>query len=352
VLLLGLPMGVRAADDTPAQAALRFPLDEGAHPGWKTEWWYVTGWLQDDRGRPLGFQITFFRNRGPADASHTSRFAPHQILLAHAALSDPEVGQVAHQERMARAGFGLAEARSDALDVHIDDWGLRRRPDGRLVAEVRSNTLSLSLELRDTQAPLLQGSQGFSRKGHDPRAFSWYYSLPHLQVSGTVRGAHGAERKVHGRAWMDHEWSNAYVSDNAVGWDWTGLNFSDGSALMAFRMRDRQGRTLWSSGTWRDAAGQAASLGDGVLQFEAGRTWTSSATGARYPLDWTLSWPGHRLQLRPLFDDQEMDTRNSTGTAYWEGAVQAFVDAGSAHGQAPVAQGYLELTGYWKPLQF
>lgn len=350
LLLAGLPAW--SADAAPLQPPLHFPDDEGAHPDWKTEWWYVTGWLRDDSGRPFGFQLTFFRNRGPADASHPSRFAPRQLLLAHAALSDPDRGRILHEERMARAGFGLADCRSDRLDIHIDDWSLQRLPGGDLQAIATGNAIALELNLASTQAPLLEGEQGFSRKGHDRRAFSWYYSLPQLRVSGRVRKGSGEAVHVSGSAWLDHEWSNAYVTDNAVGWDWTGLNFDDGAALMAFRMRDRGGHTLWSAGTWRDANGNMTTLDNGQIDFLPGRSWTSPATGARYPLEWTLRWPGHAVQLRPLFDDQEMDTRASTGTAYWEGAVTASpADAGTTP-PGVTAHGYLELTGYWKPLLF
>lgn len=362
-----------AAGAQPPPGGITLPRDEGSHPDWKTEWWYVTGWLEDAGGAPHGFQLAFFRNRGPADASHPSRFAPHQILLAHAAISDPQVGHIVHQERMERAGFGLAEAASDRLAVHIGDWELRRDEAGSLHAHVRGAALDLDLRLDESQPALLQGEQGLSRKGHDPRAFSWYYSLPQLRTSGTLRAGRSAAVAVHGSAWLDHEWSNAYLSDNAVGWDWTGLNFSDGAVLMAFRMRDPHGHTLWSSGSWRDAKGGTEQLTDGILSFQPGRVWTSPATGARYPVEWTLSWPGHELRLAPLFDDQEMDTRSSTATAYWEGAVLARPagnaartgggrpDAGasrsrpatSAAGETPpVARGYLELTGYWRPLLF
>ena len=49
--------------------------------------------------------------------------------------------------------------------------------------------------------------------------------------------------------------------------------------------------------------------------------------------------------LEPLMDDQELDSRPSTGTIYWEGAVRA-IRAGQE-----VGRGYLELTGYGKPLK-
>jgi predicted secreted hydrolase len=51
------------------------------------------------------------------------------------------------------------------------------------------------------------------------------------------------------------------------------------------------------------------------------------------------------LTLEPLFDDQELDSRASTGTIYWEGAVRA-----SAAGHE-AGRGYLELTGYGTPLK-
>ena len=50
--------------------------------------------------------------------------------------------------------------------------------------------------------------------------------------------------------------------------------------------------------------------------------------------------------LEPLFDDQELDARGSTGTTYWEGAVTAL------EGGRRVGRGYLELTGYAGAIRF
>ena len=49
---------------------------------------------------------------------------------------------------------------------------------------------------------------------------------------------------------------------------------------------------------------------------------------------------GVAYALEPLMDDQELDSRASTGTIYWEGAVRV-----SASGRE-AGRGYLELTGY------
>src|SRR5918997_158249 len=91
-------------------AEFRFPRDHGAHPAYRTEWWYLTGWLDAPNGRLIGFQITFFRSRPAIDSANPSAFAPRQIIFAHAALSDPAKGRLIHDQRLARQGFGIAEA--------------------------------------------------------------------------------------------------------------------------------------------------------------------------------------------------------------------------------------------------
>ena len=109
-----------------------FPADHGAHPDHRTEWWYVTGWLQLD-GEPLGFQVTFFRSRIAGQDANPSRFAPKQILIAHAALSDPARGRLLHDQRVSRAGFGLAEAAVGEAKVTLDGWRFDQR--GRRVPD-------------------------------------------------------------------------------------------------------------------------------------------------------------------------------------------------------------------------
>ncbi|MDP3659810.1 carotenoid 1,2-hydratase, partial [Phenylobacterium sp.] len=166
--------------------AISFPRDHGAHPEFRTEWWYVTGWL-DAKPQPIGFQVTFFRSRPPVDQANPSAFAARQVLLAHAALSDPSVGRLLHDQRVAREGFGLARASTRDTDIVLDDWSLRRRPDGRFVARIVSNEFAFDLVFEPTQPVLLQGLEGYSRKGPAPKQASRYYTLPQLAVSGTVR---------------------------------------------------------------------------------------------------------------------------------------------------------------------
>ena len=321
------------------------PRDEGSHPQFKTEWWYLTGWLEQGGGEPLGFQLTFFRSRTGIDEDNPSRFALRQVLFAHLAVSDPKRGALIHHEKSARPGFGLAAASENSLDVYIDDWQLRR--DGDVYhAVAAAENLKIDLRLRTTAPPLLQGDNGFSQKGPQPSSASYYYSLPQLAATGRIV-IDGHEQSVRGRAWFDHEWSGAIVDERAQGWDWAGINLDDGGALMMFQMRGEQESELWAAAKWRrGGAEQAETHKPDEVEWRPLRYWRSPRTGIRYPVEWQVTVGRQVLTLRPLMDDQENDARGSTGTIYWEGAVRAF----DVHNEQ-IGRGYLELTGYGKKIR-
>ena len=344
--LLGMAARALAADRYPAVVqgrALVFPRDRGSHPDFRTEWWYVTGWLADADGGPYGVQVTFFRNRPRVAEDNPSAFAARQLVFAHAAIADPRLGRLRHDQRMAREGFGLAGAAEDDARAWIDDWSFAYR-DGAYLAVIAARDFALRLSFAPTQPPLLEGEAGFSRKGPGPQQASYYVSEPQLAVRGTI-AVEGREIPVTGTAWLDHEWSSEYLAPDASGWDWTGVNLVDGGALMAFRIRERAGGTLWAGGSLRRKGGGARVFGPGEVEFEPARTWRSPRTGIAYPVAMTLRAAGRDYALQPLLEDQELDASASTGTVYWEGAVRA-LSAGTE-----VGRGYLELTGYGAPLK-
>ncbi|MER1967615.1 lipocalin-like domain-containing protein [Castellaniella sp. GW247-6E4] len=324
---------------------LRFPQDHGAHPAFRTEWWYITGWLRTQGEAPIGFQLTFFRSRPPLDPRNPSRFAPAELLFAHAALADPAIGRLRHDQRAARAGFGLAEAAVGDTRVHIGDWSLARDAQGRYRSLIQAQTFTLDLAFAPTGPILLEGDAGYSRKGPLPAQASYYYSQPQLAVGGHVE-RDGRRTEVTGTAWLDHEWSSEILAADGVGWDWTGINLDDGGAVMAFRIRDRAGTPLWAGGTVRRADGGATALAPDAIEFSPRRHWRSPRTEANYPVALRLRAGDLVLDLDPLMDDQELDSRASTGGVYWEGAVSA------SRGGQRVGRGYLELTGYFQPLDF
>lgn len=323
---------------------IELPTDFGAHPAFRTEWWYATGWLAMSDGKPLGFQVTFFRSATENDRANPSAFAPRQLIIAHAALSDPAVGKLQHDQKSAREGFGLAYAKPGNTDIKLDNWTLKRFANGTYQAVIAAREFNLTLQMSPTQAPMLQGQNGFSRKGPRPAQASYYYSQPQLAVSGNVT-RNGKSSSVTGTAWLDHEWSSNVLGADAVGWDWLGANLNDGGALMAFRIRDRHGGVLWSHAGLRDASGKITQFSSQQVRFTTLRTWRSPRTNAPYPVALQIQTGSSTWQLTPLQDDQELDSRQSTGAVYWEGAIEVTRD-----GQ-PAGRGYLELTGYVKPLK-
>ncbi|HSW20256.1 MAG TPA: carotenoid 1,2-hydratase [Ramlibacter sp.] len=333
--------GLDASALTPR--TLVFPRDHGAHPELRTEWWYITGHA-DSAGREFGFQVTFFRTRVDAAQTLQSKFAARQLIFAHAALTDLQGRGLWHDQRIARAGFGIAQA--DEADTHLQlrDWSLTRQADGSYQARVPSQAFGLELRFAPTQPLLLQGQGGLSRKGPDASQASYYYSQPQLQASGQLR-LNDRALSVTGRAWLDHEWSETLMHPEAVGWDWIGMNLDDGSALTAFRLRRADGSALWDGGSFRPAGGQAQAFAPGQTQFTALRWWTSAASDARYAVEWGVACPAGRFTVHALLDAQELDSRASTGAIYWEGLAELR----NAQGQ-PVGRGYLEMTGYSRPL--
>ncbi|HJV50853.1 MAG TPA: carotenoid 1,2-hydratase [Noviherbaspirillum sp.] len=324
--------------------ALSFPRDFGAHPSFRTEWWYVTGWLQTPGGKPVGFQVTFFRSATGHDKDNPSRFAPKQLIFAHAALSDPAVGHLLHAQDSAREAFGLAYAKEGDTDVRLGGWRLLRENGGQYRADVDAGEFALHLVLSPTQPPMLQGERGYSRKGPQPAQASYYYSEPQLRVGGSM-AREGKTVEVSGSAWLDHEWSTTVLDPDAAGWDWVGANLDDGSALMAFRIRGKNGSQVWAHAALRDSAGRVTQFGPEQVSFSAQRTWRSPHTNAVYPVATRIRTGAIDWRLAPLQDDQELDSRQSTGSVYWEGAVTVTRDG------RPAGRGYLEMTGYVKPLK-
>ena len=338
-----------------APRALVFPRDHGAHLDAQIEWWYATGWLQAvdaPNDQPaFGFQLTFFRSRTGLAAKVASRFAARQLLFAHAALTDLAGRRLRHAERIARWNGEEASPRAAAsladTRVQIGDWRFERDANGyRAALSDEAAGFAYRLTLDTTQPLLLQGDAGTSRKGPELAQASHYYSQPQLAVSGELKHGGGKASAVRGRAWLDHEWSDSLLPAGAVGWDWIGINLADGSALTAFRLRRADGSAVWAGGSQRPQGGSVRAFNADEVRFEPLAFWTSAATRARYPVRWRVSTPAGAFEVRALLDAQELDSRASTGTVYWEGLAELLDGRG-----ARLGLGYLEMTGYAAPLR-
>ncbi|HEX4843747.1 MAG TPA: lipocalin-like domain-containing protein [Limnobacter sp.] len=353
-LMHALPLAAQAsntrvyAQPSPLRP-VQLPRDHGVHLAYRTEWWYFTGWFSSPAlPQPFGVQITFFRSAPDVNVQNPSRFAPDQLLLAHAALAIPNKGKLVHDQIIRRAGSGGANIQTtetEALNLQMPNWRLHTRTGERWECNIQTSALGLNLGMQATQAPWLQGEQGYSRKGPRPEQSSHYITLPHMQCSGQIR-VDGKQFPAEGVFWMDHEWSSTVLAPDAQGWDWVGLHGLKGESLMAFQIRhqDSNHPPVWTHGALRQGNGTLRNTSK--AGFETLRTWKSTRTGVTYPVVQRVRAAGLELLLEPLMDDQELDARASTGTLYWEGAVRVKTAQGE-----PWGQGYLEMTGYDRPMK-
>jgi len=336
-----------AADDwqrITAPPEIRLPRDHGAHPGMRTEWWYLTANLDDDDGRRYGVQVTFFRSGldASAPAKGDSPLRARQALAAHLAVADVGGGRLLHAERVRRADGAFAAATVGDLKVWLGDWRIERAKDGPVIATASDRAAGIRVELHcRPRKPLVRhGDAGYSRKGSDRGNASVYLSWTRLAVTGTLEL--GDRRvQVTGAGWFDHEWGTSQLGEGVVGWDWFSLRLEDGSELMLYRLRRDDGSAdPYSSGTLVAPDGGTRALAVEDAMIEPVGSWTSPATGGTYPSGWRVRVPsaGLDLEVIPELEDAEIDGRASTGVIYWEGPVRV---TGSRSGE-----GYVELTGY------
>jgi predicted secreted hydrolase len=329
---------------------IQFPRDLGPHDDYQTEWWYYTGNLQTEDGRPFGYQFTIFRRAlAPEEELNQpedpSAWRGNQVYLAHFTISDIGEDAFFASERFSRGAGGLAGASAEPYQVWLEDWSVEEIGPGEVRLQAQTDEVALDLRLTETLPPVLHGEGGLSQKGLQAGNASYYYSIVQQETEGDL--TIGDESfAVNGLSWKDHEYSTSALSPGSVGWDWFSLQLDDGSALMLFQIRREDGSMEpASSGTFifPDGTQQALSLED--WQLEVLDTWTSPTSGAEYPAAWRLALPGLDLTLEgeALMPNQELNV----STVYWEGAVGF---DGQRAGQTVAAQGYIEMTGYQAPI--
>lgn len=323
---------------------LRFPADHGAHPDYRSEWWYLTGNLEDESGRRYGFQFTIFRLAlSPQPRPGPSAWGTRQAYMGHFAVTDVAAGKIHAFERFSRGALGLAGGQAQPFRVWLDDWELRAQ-EGQAwpwLLQATEDGVGLQLQLEARKPLALQGEQGLSRKGPEPGNASYYYSFTNLAAAGELRL--GEQRlKVSGSAWLDREWSTSLLSPDVQGWDWFSLQLKDGSELMLYQLRTKDGiAEEFGAGLLVPASGAPRLLSGQDFQLEPIGHWTSPKTKTTYPTAWRVRLPSLQgeLQVIAATPDQELDL----SVRYWEGAVDV---RGRLGQQAVQGVGYMELTGY------
>jgi predicted secreted hydrolase len=324
-----------------------FPKDFGAHPEYRTEWWYFTGNLKDLAGNSWGYQLTFFRQGFRSHPPAPSNvWDIRDIYLAHFAVTDVSRNKFMASDRLSRAGPGLAGASPEGMNVWLLNWAARMR--GPVIhLEARDADKELRLELTPRKPPVIHGQNGISRKGPGQGQASYYVSLTNMETRGSLKfQVPVSPIEVRGVSWFDQEFGSNQLTPDQRGWDWFSLHLSDGRDLMIYLLRLRDGSVEpASSGTLVSADGSSHHLKLTDLTVTALERWKSPRSKGEYPSRWRIRVPSAKIDLTvaPLVADQELQTGGSTGITYWEGAISG---RGFSGGKEVTCEGYAELTGY------
>jgi predicted secreted hydrolase len=327
-----------------------FPRDYFSHPDFQTEWWYYTGNLHSPDGRRFGFELTFFRQAVRRDPARTAAWDIRDLYPAHLALSDLDGGQFYHTERTNRAGPGIAGVSASSSRIWNGNWQIQWQGSDQRLQSV-AEQFELHLDMRPEKPPVVHGENGVSQKAEGSGRSSHYISLTRLATSGSL-ALSGKKFAVTGTSWMDHEFFTHQLDANQAGWDWLSLQLTDNTELMLFHIRRKDGSVdPYSAGTFVNAEGKAMHLhqSDFTLQ-PLEEKWTSPVTHATYPVRWKIAVPKLALELQAstLLASQELDGNSNFMPSYWEGAI---VLDGRRNGQPLSGVGYLEMTGYDRPVQ-
>ncbi|MFY9985180.1 MAG: lipocalin-like domain-containing protein [Chthoniobacterales bacterium] len=320
----------------------RFPQDHGPHPDYRTEWWYLTGNLQTADGREFGYELTFFRYgyRSPRQRTPVkSRFVVDDVKFAHFTVTDVRAKSFHVAERTSRGAYGDAGFLSGSRLAWIGDWELDLGQG--FAAKAENNGCAIDLDLEPERSPVFEGENGYSRKASSGDHASEYYSITRMRTHGSVVIA-GQKFQVTGLSWFDREWSTNQLAANQVGWNWFGIQMDDGSDLMLYQIRMRDGGIdPCSSGKWIDRDGHAVDIANGEFVLQPTRFWTTADKQATYPIGWHLKIEklGFDAEINTPVENQELNV----GVRYWEGCVRI---KGTRNQQSVNGKGYLELTGF------
>lgn len=327
--------------------AVDLPRDLWAHEAVQTEWWYYTGHLTTDSGRRLGFEWVFFKRRTDLDrfAVVPVRLIGNPYFFAHFALTDHEAKSFRYAHRKSSNGIWDLPARASKTHYYlsIGDWSARESHGSHHLRASLDDGGTFEIALRPIKPVILNGENGVSFK--DEGEASRYFAYTRMEAEGDIV-IDGKTEHFTGSAWMDREFGTWTATENQKGWDWFSIQFDEGSELMCYQLRDGKGRVSpYSSGMFVDKTGGGSRLRSTDFEIEPLGTWKSPRTNAEYPSRWRIRARkfGIDVQVIPVIEDQELDTRGTTMVVYWEGACTV----GGVMNDAPVnGKAYVELVGY------
>lgn len=251
-----------------------------------SEWWYCTGFVNDESARLFSFQFTLARVRLHGLQMHllmtaltdfearTHHYAQKPVFFARDVVITPEAVGLRGAAEMGFHGGAIS------LDMHGSDY-------------------ALSVEMRAAKPPVWHCDDGVLKMGvDDPNETTYYWSYTNLAVSGNLTLG-GREHAVSGKAWFDKQGGTYTLTNRWTNWEWFSLRFHDGEEVMLFSFPQDDYR----DGTYVDRSGNSRRLND----YRITPLGFTEVGGRKFSSGWKVEMPGTKdveYTIIPKIDGQ------------------------------------------------
>lgn len=258
-----------------------------------SEWWYCTGYLEDERGRLYAFQYTLARVK-----IYGIRF--HMMLQS---ITDFESGRHYYGQNTAFLARGVTTTRDRTAfggEASIEYSPNEIDSMGAMELSMTGRDYELALALNAAKQPVWHCDEGKLQMGliEEAKQVTYYFSFTNMRVEGSLL-LEGRRREVTGKAWFDKQGGTYQLSNPKTNWEWFSLRFFDNEEIMLFSFP----QTGYRDGTFIGERGDYRRLGSYTVQP---RGFVQSA-GYKFSNGWKVTIPGVKeevYQIRPIIDGQ------------------------------------------------
>jgi predicted secreted hydrolase len=249
-----------------------------------SEWWYCTGFINDDAGKLFSFQFTLAR----------VRIYMLQFHILMTALTDFQTKK--HYYAQQPIFFGRN------VTITSERIGLNRIaemkfPSREIKLKMGDSDYSLCLEMKAIKSPVWHCENGMLKMGlDDPKETTYYWSYTNLATSGKlILGTQ--EYCVSGKAWFDKQGGTYTLTNRWTNWEWFSLRFFDDEEVMLFFFP--QGN--YQDGTLIEKSGNYGRLND----YEIAPLGFTEVGGKKFSYGWKVKLKGVKDELYTIIPKME-----------------------------------------------
>jgi predicted secreted hydrolase len=248
------------------------------------EWWYATGYLNDESGKLFTYQFTLAKIK-----IYGVKF---NILMT--AVTDFEKRKHHYAQQAIFFGRDIIITPGQ---VGLDGKAEMTFSNQNLGLNMAGKDYSLKLDLNPVKPAVWHCDNGILKMGIDDE-WTYYWSYTNLVVYGKLV-LEGQEHQVSGKGWFDRQGGPYNPLDDRTSWEWFSLRFFDNEEVMLFSFPQDDYR----DGTYIDQSGRSCRLNNyKVTPLE----WTK-AGGYKFSFGWMVEMRGikdEQYTIIPKIDGQ------------------------------------------------